>query len=174
MPETAEDRAHRKRRYREVYAERWMAENELPKCECGCGQTVRFGVTRGKPNRFVRNHQPRDAAPLIAYKQGLSAQGIPIEDFRQAVRKVKATKGWSWSQMAARVGITPGAMHSLMFNASQRSVSHERARDFFARLAGKPMPMTPLQKRERMRDAHREAQIRAELQWEVPPMEEAG
>lgn len=174
MPETAEERAHRKRRGREDYAARWMAENELPACECGCGEQVRFGVTKGRPNRYVRNHQRRDPSGLIAYKKTLTAQGIPIEDFRRALRQVKDTKGWTWAEMANQAGIPAGTLHSMMYGPGQHSVSRQRARDVFARLAGKPMPMTPLQRRQQMRAGHREAQIRAELAWEVPPMEETG
>lgn len=75
------------------------------------------------------------------------ARGVPIEQFRTAIRKIQADKGWSLLEIAARGGQQPGWLNSYMYGDRAKTIGRETARMFFARIAGLPVEPSPWLKR---------------------------
>lgn len=107
-------------------------------CACGCGEPVRIGVS--KPQQYVnRQHQAWDknyAALSLIANMAKTKDNIPIEQFRVAIKKLKAQKGWTYAQMAELGGQQPGWLHSYMYSDKQHTIGRRVATAFLSRLAG--------------------------------------
>jgi transcriptional regulator with XRE-family HTH domain len=160
-----EDAAAFRKRKREAMIRRrnkkhkeWLAAgNVMPKCKCGCGETVQSWRNDGTPAEYLFNHHMKDPAIQKKHREQMEAfqaaqreDRIDIESFREACRKIKAQRGWTWNQMADEGGLSHGHFSSLMHSKDEirKSVSRDWATDFFRRLTGLPAPPSSYQKRK--------------------------
>lgn len=142
----------RSRAYRAKKIAHYLATHGTPpNCECGCGNAVNFDQA-GKPNRYIHGHY-RNADTTAATAARLK-DTIPIADFRDAVRRISTTRGWTLKEIAYRGGLDASNLYAIMYRSDRRSVSRTWARDFFTRLAGGATTPTPAMMR-RMKQANR-------------------
>lgn len=142
----------------------YLAEHGVPTCECGCGEPVKFRQDNGKPNRYIMGHHKHNNTAAVAAALG---ETIAVEDFRKALRKIKAQKGWTWEEMATAGGISKAHMHSILWHSRRQRVRVPWARDFLRRVAGLPAPITMHQERVLLRSAQRDAMIEREMDREI-------
>lgn len=127
------------RKIREVEA--W-GDVITPACGCGCGEPV--GINDKGPKVFVnRAHQGWARRGSTWERSG----SIEIEKFRAAVRKIKESKGWTWTEMAAHGGWSHGMLKCYMADKRYNSVGLDVATSFLRRCAGMAGEMSTHQKR---------------------------
>lgn len=166
-PEIKRSRKYGKMRWFEDRVQEYLYENRLPPgCECGCGEPVTFNRSTGKPNRFAnRAHVlwSRGARERASERQSVMATdfhirfrekdgSVPIDKFREALRKVKAERDWRWKDVAQCLGISENGVRALMSDKRLKSVRYKTAQRHLRRLAGLPTERTPYEERERMQD----------------------
>lgn len=125
-----------------------------PACACGCGDPVRISMTRG-PNKYINGqHMSWDQQSMKSeqfkaiHVKTREAHGIPIEQFRAALRKIKAQKGMTWAQMAEAGGQSRGWIMSYMFDHKRLvSINKDTATLFLQKLAGVGTPPSKHQER---------------------------
>lgn len=114
----------------------------MPLCACGCGREVAICTSSGKPNKlYERSCQQRARSMAASGKLKwiiAEAEGdlIPIDRFREIVRRVKVEKGMTWAELAEAGGVGSNTLRSCMSSRSKKWVRRDWATDFFTRLAG--------------------------------------
>jgi transcriptional regulator with XRE-family HTH domain len=122
-----------------------------PPCACGCGEPTKFSASSGINKYLNRQHVAYDKDYSVITKLGNDKRqegNIPIEDFRAAVKKIKAQKGWSYSEMARRGGQSEGWLSCYMFDDRLQTVGKDTASLFLRRCAGLPAPPSRFQERQ--------------------------
>ena len=143
------DRAKARRlELRQERIDEYLARRPAPLCACGCGENVRFNY-ESYPSTYLRGHNAIETKRRQMAEKGGT---ITADEFRQALRKVKANKGWTWDELARQGGVSPGRIRSLMFG-QQKLVTRDWATDFLRRLAGLSAPPTPYQLKQWKLDA---------------------
>lgn len=88
---------------------------------------------------------------------------IEIKEFREAILRIKANKGYTWGDIGRLVGRAPGQLPGMLGNPRKQYVKSDFANDIFARLSGAHLESTPWQKKQYTAQAHRvQANMRAE------------
>lgn len=135
----------------------YLAEHGSPPvCECGCGEHVRFS-DKGKPNRYVRFHQPT-GHHLLVYQENIPR--VSLERFRAVFMKMKADKGWTLNQMARKGGISPAHLATIFYDNrkyQRYGLSEEWVRNFLNRLYDRPAPPSThmLKQQSKIEEAYR-------------------
>lgn len=104
-----------------------------PKCECGCGQEVKFvGDSRYSSTghtRLLRGHCNKKLGDKI-----------PNEKLRDVLLKMKKERGWSNTELARRAGISQGTLHGILYRKDRIGHDREFVENMFRRLAGLAAP----------------------------------
>ena len=156
-----EHRAHRERqnknteRMRERRIKEYLAiHTSAPPCECGCRRIVNFDA-KGKPCRFVNGHQASIA--ISASNNRFKEQGIPIDVFREAIRKYCQKYELSLAAFARRAGCDYKYLHQLMYKKRRRYVPRAYVEEVNARLEGRSRVPTSAEKQRIQKSLHTEA-----------------
>lgn len=130
-----------------------------PACACGCGEPVRWRNHGASWSKYVnechyRWHLQTDeelkaakskksSEVAVRYHQSRRAndRSVPIAEFRQGLKQIKAERGWTNRQMAGYMGIAQGTFNTLMYDNRLKSVSQVTARAYFRRMAGLGAPV---------------------------------
>jgi hypothetical protein len=105
--------------------------------------------TQGGPAKYAnRAHIAWDRSLYQGIPHGHIHGGVVnADDFRAAVRRIKATKGWTWREMGARGGWGVGRLNGVMYG-DRKWVLEETARVFLRKVAGMPEPLTAWERRQ--------------------------
>ena len=160
-----EHKAHRERqnknaeRMRQRRIKEYLdAHGSAPLCECDCGETVKFD-SKGKPCRFINGHQFVTA--VTSQSKILREEGVPIDVFRDAVRRYCDKYELSLAAFARRAGCEYKYLHQLMYKKRRRYVSKEYVQEVTARLEGRSRVPTQSEKLRIQKSLHTEAVLEA-------------
>jgi hypothetical protein len=105
--------------------------------------------TQGGPAKYAnRAHVAWDSVQYQGIPHGhFHGPVIDAAEFRAAVRKIKATKGWTWREIGVRGGWGPGRLNGVMFGR-QRWILRDSARVFLRKVAGMPEPLSAWERRQ--------------------------
>lgn len=134
-----------KRRYNRKHSQRnkqrkvdaYIAEFGHPECACGCGELVTF-TDGGKPREFRSGHRRRVDAELNARIMATGSNEIPIELFREHLRRIRSDRGVTLKQLSKDVGLSMDHMTSIMHDSRKKHIRRSLAEHILKRLAGIP------------------------------------
>lgn len=134
-----------------TYGAQWCGDAFPPPCACGCGEPTKVRDKDGFQKYVDRQHQAWDkdyTAVSDARRRLDHARGIPVTEFRAAIRKIQQEKGWTLTEIAERGGQQPGWLNTYMYADPNRTIGRSTARAFLRRLAGLPELPSRWQQRE--------------------------
>jgi lambda repressor-like predicted transcriptional regulator len=146
-----------KKRYRDQYWQAWLDrriqnyldthDGEMPYCECGCGNKIENFDGYGVPRRFLKTHNTGSLENIALAHQVRRERSIEVEPFRQAMMKIKESKGWTLRELAEHSGVSQKHLESVMYDKNKKHVTKDYAVGVLSRLAGKAMPPSTYQKK---------------------------
>lgn len=148
--------------------EAWIAENgPWPDCACGCGTPVKMDNSKREPRKYVGKHGHKSTLDHVhAINRERLSKEIPIEQFRSAMLKMKADKGWTLRQIADAGGVNYGHFKYLMYDKRPKHVTRAFVEPFLKRIAGMPMPPSVWQLKQMNAEIMKDRQMAATLDQE--------
>lgn len=145
--ETPEQEAKRKasnaqarRRYAQRKKDAYLAQHgQLPLCECGCGERVKF-TDKGDPQRYVFGHLGFSKANEIRWSPD---KYIPIEKVRDVLHRIKADRNWSIAELARVAQMPVPTLKTILYDRRKyvaRGFPKSRCEVILRRIYNVPAP----------------------------------